>query len=157
VWGVDSSKGVLVERLAGSELTAQVGDIAEDGVTPGTAFQVLRTNSGATASEWGGVKIPSAGALTFSSNDAAPPTLVDGAHYKVPQTGAASTVTLPAAAATGTQAFFYADGALNDHTVQYRDETGPTNLTTALTANKLHMVHAMKTADGWVCTAYVSP
>ena len=97
-------------------------------------------------------------ALTFAMNDAAPATLVHEATYKVPTTGAASTVTLPAAATVGTRCHFIADGALNGHTVTYRDATGPTSLTTALTASKRHMVTAIKLdATHWVCNAYVSP
>jgi hypothetical protein len=55
IWAVDSVKGVLVGKLAGTQ-TVTSSQIAAGGVTPGTAYQVLRTNSGATASEWGLVK-----------------------------------------------------------------------------------------------------
>lgn len=98
---------------------------------------------------------PATGA--FATNDLAPTTIVDGAVYDVPTTGAASTVTLPAAAPDGTVAYFAADGAKNTHTVQYRDETGPTNLTTALTASKRHLVVVAKRDGKWVANAYVSP
>lgn len=93
----------------------------------------------------------------FTSNDYAPASLVNGAVYAVPETGAASTVTLPAAAPDGTIVYFAADGTANGHTVQYRDETGPTNLTTALTASKRHLVIAAKRGGAWVANAYVAP
>lgn len=75
----------------------------------------------------------------------------------VPLTGAASTVTLPAAAPDGTRISFAADGTKNGHTVQYRDATGPANLTTALTASKRHLVVCQKQAGAWFANAYVSP
>lgn len=93
----------------------------------------------------------------FASNDCIPTDIINGAVYLVPLTGAASTVTLPAAAADGTVAYWVADGTLNGHTVQYRDATGPTNLTTALTASKRHLVVVAKNAGKWTANAYVSP
>jgi hypothetical protein len=75
----------------------------------------------------------------------------------VPLTGAASTVTLPAAAPDGSRISFCADGTKNGHTVTYRDATGPTNLTTALTASKRHLVVCVKQAGAWFANAYVSP
>lgn len=94
---------------------------------------------------------------SFTSNDYAPAAIVAGAVYDVPTTGAASTVTLPAAAADGTVAYFAADGTKNGHTVQYRDATGPVNLTTALTASKRHLVMVAKRDGKWMANAYVSP
>jgi hypothetical protein len=75
----------------------------------------------------------------------------------VPATGAASTVTLPAAALDGTSASFVADGTANAHTVQYRDATGVVNLTAALTAAKRHLVIVEKVGGKWFANAYVSP
>jgi hypothetical protein len=93
----------------------------------------------------------------FVANDSTPNDIVHGAIYEVGTTGGASTVTLPAAAVDGTVAYFVADGVANGHTVQYRDATGPTNLTTALTASKRHLVVATKTGGAWFCNAYISP
>jgi hypothetical protein len=80
-----------------------------------------------------------------------------GAIYDIPTTGAASTVTLPATAVEGTIVHFVADGTKNAHTVQYRDATGPVNLTTTLTASKRHMVTAAFLNGKWNANAYVSP
>jgi hypothetical protein len=98
---------------------------------------------------------PAVGA--FASNDYAPASITLDAIYDVPTTGAASTITLPAAAPDGTIASFTADGTKNGHTVQYRDATGPTNLTTALTASKRHLVIVEKLGGKWFANAYVSP
>ncbi len=97
-------------------------------------------------------------ATAYVSNDSILATVTNGAVYDVPTTSANVTITLPAAAAIGTQVTFCADGTKNGHTVTYRDATGPTNLTTALTASKRHMVICTKdTATAWVALAYVSP
>lgn len=80
-----------------------------------------------------------------------------GAVIDVPTTAAASTVTLPATAIEGTRLYFAADGTKNGHTVQYRDATGPTNLTTALTASKRHLAIAAFLGGKWHVNAYVSP
>lgn len=102
--------------------------------------------------------VPSAGpAVAFTANDFAPTDVVNGAVYNITATGAASTVTLPAAAADGTVAHFAADGTANGHTVQYRDATGTTVLTTALTASKRHLVTVAKVNGKWTANAYVSP
>jgi hypothetical protein len=123
VWGVDSRKGVAVERVSSTvDNVMQVGDT-----------------------------------LSYTSNDAAPTSITSGTMYDVPTTAANSTITLPAAAKNGTWAIFTADGTKNGHTVQYRDATGPTNLTTALTASKRHMVHVIKNGGKWFANAYVSP
>jgi hypothetical protein len=100
---------------------------------------------------------PAGPALSYTSNDAAPAAIVSGAVYDVPTTAANSTITLPAATPDGTWAIFCADGTKNGHTVQYRDATGPANLTTALTASKRHMVHAQMAGGKWFANAYVSP
>lgn len=93
----------------------------------------------------------------YASNDYAPAAIEQDAVYDVPTTGAASTITLPVAAPDGTRATFCADGTKNGHTVQYRDATGPTNLTTALTASKRHLVVVQKLGGKWFANAYVSP
>jgi hypothetical protein len=80
-----------------------------------------------------------------------------GAVYDIPLTGAASTVTLPAAAREGSSIYFVADGTKNGHTVTYRDATGPASLTTALTASKRHQVQAIFLNGKWTANAYVSP
>lgn len=81
----------------------------------------------------------------------------NGSIFSVPATGAASTITLPATAIEGTSIQFVANGTLNANTVQYRDATGPTNLTTALTASKRHLVIATFDGGAWYANAYVSP
>jgi hypothetical protein len=97
-------------------------------------------------------------ATAFASNDSIiPADPVSGAVYDVPTTAAASTVTLPASAPDGTTLYFAADGTKNGHTVQYRDATGPTNLTTALTASKRHLVVCIAQGGKWFANAYVSP
>jgi len=97
--------------------------------------------------------------IAFVANDyvlTAAATIQD-AVFDVPVTAGVSTVTLPADAPDGTRIFFAADGTKNGHTVQYRDATGPTNLTTALLASKRHLVVAVKVGGKWVANAYVSP
>jgi len=128
VWAVDSTKGVLVEMIR-----PRIGVDADSDISATLA------------------------APAFASNDSVPTDITAGAIYSIPSTGAASTVTLPAAAADGTVAYFVADGSANGHTVQYRDATGPANLTTALTASKRHLVVVTKTGGKWFANAYVSP
>lgn len=94
---------------------------------------------------------------SYTANDYAPASVTSGAVYDVPTTGAASTITLPAAAQDGTIVHFAADGTKNGHTVQYRDATGPVNLTTALTASKRHLVVCVKRDGKWIANAYVAP
>jgi hypothetical protein len=128
VWAVDALRGVAVEKLQ-----------SVPGGSGGAGL--VETDPGA-----------------FASNDlviAASPN--SGSIYDIPATGAASTVTLPAAADEGAMLHFVADGAKNAHTVQYRDATGPTNLTTALTASKRHQVTAIFLNGKWTANAYVSP
>jgi hypothetical protein len=104
-----------------------------------------------------GALSPSPEETTFTSNDWAPATIESGSTYIVPVTAGASTITLPAAAPNGTIAYFLADGTNNGHTVQYRDATGPVNLTTALTASKRHLVIVAKRDGVWAANAYVAP
>lgn len=93
----------------------------------------------------------------FAAGDVAPASLEHGAIYDVNTTAANSTVTLPAAAKDGTIVYFAADGTKNGHTVQYRDATGPVNITAALTASKRHLVMCAKQGGLWFATALVSP
>ena len=131
IWAVETTRGVAVEKL--QAVPAAVSSL--DGLG------MVETDPGA-----------------FASNDliiAANPN--SGAVYDIPTTGAASTVTLPATAVEGTFLTFVADGTKNGHTVQYRDATGPVNLTTALTASKRHQVHCVFLNGKWTANAYVSP
>jgi hypothetical protein len=106
----------------------------------------------------GGAALASQPALAaFAAGDNAPAAIVNGAIYDVPTTAANSTITLPVAAPDGTVAYFVADGTKNGHTVTYRDATGPTALTTALTAAKRHLVTVAKRDGKWFANAYVSP
>jgi hypothetical protein len=131
IWAVDSVKGVAVEFLASlPSATASLDSLAAAKTTL-TAFSSNNINLGAS---------PNSGAI-----------------YDVPTTAAASTITLPATAGDGTILYFVADGTKNGHTVQYRDATGPANLTTALTASKRHMVIAAYLNGIWNANAYVSP
>lgn len=93
----------------------------------------------------------------YVSNEAIPADIVSGGLYDIPTTAAATTITLPAVARDGTVARFTADGTKNGHTVTYRDATGPTALTTALTASKRHLVVVAKLGGKWFANAYVSP
>lgn len=127
IWAVDSARGVAVEFLSGSG--ASSNPLAVE--SPIAAFSSNNINLGAS---------PRSGSM-----------------YEIPATAAASTVTLPATADEGAVLYFLADGTLNAHTVQYRDATGPTNLTTALTAAKRHMVIAAFLNGAWRANAYVSP
>lgn len=131
VWAVDALRGVAVELLG------------EDDVDP-TSLSGLDLATGALAG--------------FSSNNInVPNSPVSGSIYELPATSAASTITLPAVADPGTILHFVADGIENAHTVQYRDATGPVNITTALTASKRHMVVAAFLNGVWRANAYVSP
>lgn len=132
VWDVSATRGVLVEPLQ--------------------AFP-------ATLATLGGIALATDTLPAFSAGDSAPADITSGAVYQVPATAANSTITLPDASALddGVFAVFVADGVDNGHTVQYRDETGPVNLTTALTASKRHMVVATVLDGLWYATAYVAP
>lgn len=131
IWGVDSAKGVAVELL---------------GAVPAPLVSL----DGLLGNE---VTLSA-----FSSNNINVPNNPDsGTVFAVPTTSAASTITLPATALEGSIVYFVADGTHNGNTVQYRDATGPTNLTTALTAGKRHMVVATFNGGAWFANAYVSP
>lgn len=131
VWAVDATKGVAVQKL-----------------------QALPA-SGASLDGLGAVETALAAFSSNNINLANNPN--SGAIYDVPTTAAASTVTLPATAVEGTVLYFVADGTKNGHTVQYRDATGPVNLTTALTASKRHLVICTFLNTIWNANAYVSP
>lgn len=131
VWAVDSTRGVAVERL--TTIPASPASLV--------GLELDDTDPGAFASN----------DLVIGDNPNS------GAVYEIPMTGAASTVTLPGTAIEGTALHFVADGTLNGHTVQYRDATGPANLTTALTASKRHLVTAIFLNGKWRANAYVSP
>jgi hypothetical protein len=128
IWAVDSGRGVAVELLSSAD-GASSNPLAVE--SPITAFSSNNINLGAS---------PRSGSM-----------------YEIPATGAASTVTLPATADEGTVLYFLADGVNNGHTVTYRDATGPTSLTTALTASKRHMVIAAFLNSAWRANAYISP
>lgn len=127
VWGVDSTLGVLVE--------------------------ILRPLS------QGGNLLASRSLPAHVSNDVILTTAlaIPGSVFDIATTASATTVTLPATATEGTVLTFVANGTKNGHTVQYRDATGPTNLTTALTASKRHQVTAVYLNGIWTANAYVSP
>lgn len=93
----------------------------------------------------------------FVGNDFIPLRVQHDSIIDLPATAGVSTVTLPAGSPDGTRVYFVADGTKNGHTVQYRDATGPTNLTTALTASKRHEVVCVKRDGKWYANAYVSP
>lgn len=125
IWGVDSLKGVAVQKLQ----------------TQGS-----------------GVPLTVTAAPAYVANDLIiPASPASGTVYDVPTTAAASTVTLPDTADSGTVLYFKADGTKNGHTVQYRQATGPTNLSTALTASKRHLVIAVFQGTTWAVNAYVAP
>lgn len=132
IWDVSSTLGVGVEKLS----------VTSSGGSGGSGGGILtETDPGA-----------------FASNDLVIAALpATGAVLDIPTTAAASTVTLPASATEGTQLIFVADGTKNGHTVQYRDATGPANLTTALTASKRHQVSCVFLNAKWTANAYVSP
>lgn len=129
IWAVDSARGVAIQKL---------GSLGGGNGSGGSLVTVT--------------------APAYVSNDsiivADPQT---EAIIDVPTTAAASTITLPASAAAGTRLTFVADGTKNGHTVQYRDATGPVNLTTALTASKRHEVICTYLNSKWYANAYVSP
>lgn len=107
--------------------------------------------SGSNNSAIGPTQVYTANDLVLAANPA------HDAVFDVPTTAAASTITLPATAREGTRIFFSADGTKNGHTIQYRDATGPVNLTTALTASKRHLAMCQYLSGKWTANAYVSP
>ena len=127
IWGVETVRGVLVELL---QPIAQAGALLAERALPAHVSN--------------DVILPTSGAIS-------------GSVFDIATTAAATTVTLPAVASEGTELTFVADGTKNGHTVQYRDATGPTNLTTALTASKRHTVKAIYLNGAWSALAYISP
>lgn len=128
IWGVDSVRGVLVEIL---RPLSQGGNLLASRTLPAhVSNDVIVTAA----------------------------LCIPGTIFDIATTAANSTVTLPATGvAEGTELVFVADGTKNGHTVQYRDATGPVNLTTALTASKRHRVVATYLNGIWNASAYVSP
>jgi len=145
--------------------TVAAGDVlyADDAdsiaaLAKGTAYQLLRMNAGATVPEWGApMGGPVAALPAHVANDVIPPAIVSGGIYPIPALDAGSTITLPADALSGTYCWIIGDGTLNDQAVTVRDATGPTNLTTALTASKRVCVFCLKVGTAWYANAYVSP
>jgi hypothetical protein len=131
IWAVDATRGVAVERL--QAVPADPATLGGLGAVE-TALAAFSSNN-----------------INVGNNPNS------GSIHDVPTTGAASTITLPATAVEGTILYFVADGTKNGHTVQYRDATGPVNLTTALTASKRHLVIATFLNAIWNANAYVSP
>jgi hypothetical protein len=127
IWSVSSTLGVEVELIA--PLTPGGATLAQTALPAHAANDVILTAALA----------------------------VPGSIYDIATTAGATTVTLPAGVAEGTVLTFVADGTKNGHTVQYRDATGPTNLTTALTASKRHLVIAAYLNGIWNANAYISP
>jgi hypothetical protein len=126
IWGVDTVRGVAVQKL-----DANVGgEPAVIGALPAQVANDFILTAGGVIPE---------------------------AVYDVGTTAGVSTVTLPASSVEGVRITFVADGTKNGHTVQYRDATGPVNLTTALTASKRHLVVCQFLGGKWHANAYVSP
>lgn len=91
----------------------------------------------------------------FAAGDTAPTTIVNGGVYDVPTTAANSTISLPAAAADGTVAYFHADGTKNGHTLTFRDVA--TAISAAATASKRVAAVAIKADGKWTVTMTVGP
>jgi hypothetical protein len=103
----------------------------------------------------GSLAQPAVGA--YAANDYAPATIARARRdYDVPTTARRRRSRCPPRARRHARVL-RADGTKNGHTVQYRDATGPTNLTTALTASKRHLVIVEKLGGKWFANAYVSP
>jgi hypothetical protein len=129
VWVVDSVKGVGVEVMS-------------IGAEYGTALAAARTLAvGPT--------------LTFTDAAVAPATISSGALYECPATAAASTITLPAAAAVGTWCVFQADGTVNDYPVTIADATDGA-ITKALPAGFPWQAVCVQGATGWKATVTVN-
>lgn len=133
--------------------------IAASGVTPGDAYQLLRTNAAGTGTEMGSpmALIPAADLPAHNANDIIPTGIVSGAIYDIPALDAGSTITLPAAAADGTYCWIRGDGTKNDQTIQIRDATGPVNLTDAVGANKRLLAFCVKVDGKWYANVHVAP
>lgn len=91
----------------------------------------------------------------FAAGDTAPAQIVHGAVYDVPATAANSTISLPAAAADGTVAYFHADGTKNGHTLTFRDVA--TAISAATTAAKRVAATAIKADGSWCVHLTVGP
>jgi hypothetical protein len=95
----------------------------------------------------------------YTANNSSPATLVNGAVYDVPTQGAASTITLPAAAPDGTTVTFVADGVKNGFTTVYTDATGSVALNTIAQtpASKRHLAVCTKSVGKWSVNVFASP
>jgi hypothetical protein len=143
----EDDQTVCADALAGQPVAGRIWAVS---ATRGVFVEQLAVNPG-------GAPFVSATPLFVANDLVVPAWPAHGALIDVPTTAGASTVTLPAASQEGTVIHFVADGTKNGHTVQYRDATGPTNLTTALTASKRHLVVAAFLNSKWMANAYVAP
>lgn len=101
-------------------------------------------------------RLTSAAAVAFASNDIAIASPVPGAMYRIPTTGAASTVSLGnTGSMAGDVVYFVADGTANGHTVTYRD--GSTAISAAATASKRHVAQCIYNGALWACSLVVGP
>lgn len=101
-------------------------------------------------------RLTSAAAVAFASNDIAIASPIPGAMYRIPTTGAASTVSLGnTGSMAGDVVYFVADGTANGHTVTYRD--GSTAISAAATASKRHLAQCIYNGSVWACSLVVGP
>lgn len=140
-----------VGKLAHTSGTPRIvaGRVWEVDATRGVLVEAL---TGAGPSNLKLLTIPA-----YVSNDSVVVEIVSGAIYDVPTTGAASTISLPTAAALpdGINATFTADGTKNGHTVQVRDVT--TAITAALTASKRLTISVFTNGGKWFAIAHIAP
>jgi len=170
-WANDTISPVLAASLLSTAYILDDQTVSADGsgrsvagrvwavdTLKGDRHQKVAASGGGSAGSLDSLEgVPTALSAFSSNNINLPDNPNSGAVYAVPATAAASTITLPATAVDGTILYFAADGALNAHTVQYRDATGPVLLTSALTASKRHSVIATRKGAIWVATYTVSP
>lgn len=135
------------------------GLVSAAAVSPGAvAHRKLKVNAGATATELGGDVMLTGATITSGTTNTDITVTESGTHYLVPAPGSAApqTISLLATnAARGWYVVFTADGSTNSQTVQYRSVT--TNITTALSASKIHQVKCVFDGSVWSATAYVAP
>ena len=143
---IEDDQTVSLVPAAGAPVAGRVWDV--DAVK-GVLVETLSSLPSGSA--------PVATLPAFAAGNLVVPAVTPGAIYDVPTTAAVSTVTLPASSVEGAIVYFVADGVKNGHTVQYRDATGPTLLTTALVASKRHQVTAIFLNGKWSANAYVAP
>lgn len=157
------------DAVAATDLgrTVYVADDATVTITPAGAVAGrcwgVSSTQGVLVEKLDASPAPGVGAtLAFASNDIVVTAAQVAAGFgrslvfDVPTSGGVSTITLPTTGVrAGTEVIFNADGTKNGHTVQYR--FGSTNITTALTASKVHQVRCIRHGAGWTAIAYVSP